>query len=290
MPARIDVADEVVKEIISLYTSGVSQREISKKQNLSRSIIKCILKENNVQLRTKSETNTRYFKNHDSFKVLTPESLYWCGFIAADGCIYTIDDVPRSLAVKLSITDKIHLENLRLFLQTNMPIYTNENSSSPNKYVSLIISSSSIANDLVKLGITSRKTFTMDLAEELTNSKYFWAGFFDGDGCWDWETPNNTFRGRIKIGCKQVLDDFKEFCINNVIKSKASVITTKLGLFYYGLSGTHAVKLAHLLYDDTPFALERKRNMALASCELMKNRRIKFTSQSAKIISQWMFV
>jgi hypothetical protein len=48
----------------------------------------------------------KYFFNESYFSNMTNESIYWAGFIAADGCLY---GKQKSLSIMLSKRDKDHL-------------------------------------------------------------------------------------------------------------------------------------------------------------------------------------
>lgn len=60
--------------------------QISKSFNVSRTVIKRVLTENNIKFRNRTnkyKTNNSIFNNIDS-----AEKAYWLGFLAADGCNY----------------------------------------------------------------------------------------------------------------------------------------------------------------------------------------------------------
>ncbi len=67
----------------------------------------------------RSEAKTKYTFDEDFFSTFTPQSCYWAGFIAADGCIQ--DD--KHLSIKLTRKDKPHLERFSTDLGYTGVIY-----------------------------------------------------------------------------------------------------------------------------------------------------------------------
>jgi intein/homing endonuclease len=118
--------------------------------------------------------NERYFEEIDS-----QNKAYILGFIFADGCV---SKKKYELIIKLHNQDTNILEDIKKELSTNTPIKTLTNYK--NHQSCLRISSKKICSDLIKLGVTPSKTFTIEFPElkpELV--KHFIRGYFDGDGC-----------------------------------------------------------------------------------------------------------
>ena len=87
---KIIFTTEQIEEIINLYVNhNYTQKSLSEKYGVSRSVIKRILQENFVDIR---KTTTKYTANYDIFEDIdSPEKAYWLGFLAADGCVYKRD-------------------------------------------------------------------------------------------------------------------------------------------------------------------------------------------------------
>lgn len=115
--------------------------------------------------------------NENAFKLYTPESAYWAGFIAADGCI-----TGETLKICLSYKDIEHLEKFKKFLQS-----THKISSNTDKYYRAEIGFKNIQinEDLeYNYNITPKKSLIYEmplLPEEVL--PHFVRGYFDGDGC-----------------------------------------------------------------------------------------------------------
>jgi hypothetical protein len=108
MPARMDLD---VNKIIQLYESGLSSVQIGKFMGISKPTVLRRLKENGT-LRRKSCFERQADFNDHAFSVQTPNSCYWAGFIAADGCISN-----GTLLIELSIIDENHLIKFCKFLE-----------------------------------------------------------------------------------------------------------------------------------------------------------------------------
>lgn len=105
-------------------------------------------------------------------------SAYWMGFIAADGCLKTPRNNSRAIVVALATKDVGHLLMLRDFLQASHPIYT-----STQGRVSLCVSSETIWDALVAVGITPNKSLSLGFPPiPLKWVHHFMRGYFDGDG------------------------------------------------------------------------------------------------------------
>ena len=58
-------------------------------------------------------TSRKYSFKEDVWKTQTPESCYWAGFIAADGCLRKSGENCYSLKTSLHIQDLDHLKKLK---------------------------------------------------------------------------------------------------------------------------------------------------------------------------------
>jgi hypothetical protein len=119
-------------------------------------------------------------KNQEAFLDYGPNSCYWAGFLAADGCI--TDN--NTLKLCLHYDDTSHIQKLRNYLASDNAITSNT-----DKYYrsEINIRSDQICNDLrSNFNITPRKSYTYEFPKSLVNSPYlrdFIRGYFDGDGC-----------------------------------------------------------------------------------------------------------
>lgn len=106
---------------------------------------------------------------------------YVLGFFAADGNM--LRNKRGAHFIEFQITDKRLLEKIRRLLNSNHKIATCRKSNKWKKAYRFQIGSKEIFNDLLKLGMTPKKSQTMILPK--IPSKYFphfVRGYFDGDG------------------------------------------------------------------------------------------------------------
>ena len=127
-------------------------------------------------------------------KIDTKSKAYFLGFLYTDGTVSNSDENTKRVQLSLNTKDKIILKKFRNDLQTNKPIY--DLVRKPRKYgnisvpegrtSTLNISNVKIRNDLIKLGLTPNKTFSMKFPGHRKVSKkfmpHFIRGIFDGDG------------------------------------------------------------------------------------------------------------
>lgn len=126
------------------------------------------------------ERNNPCEVRRDYFKIIdSDEKAYWLGFIAADGCVY-IGGRQHTLSIALQRRDRHWLEHFRGIIA---PGATITDSAGPNSST-LSIGSQELVHDLIELGITPRKSLTLEwpnVPEPFVMS--FLCGYFDGDGC-----------------------------------------------------------------------------------------------------------
>lgn len=112
--------------------------------------------------------------NREFFSTVTPESAYFAGFIAADGCI-----IGNSVSIGLAPKDEEWLEQFRRVAAIPQPIRTDKQG-----YVRLYVTCRQWCDDLRhNFNITPRKSLTIRpprLAGALAWA--FVRGYFDGDG------------------------------------------------------------------------------------------------------------
>lgn len=148
-------------------------------------------------MKAKFQGNTRYFQHiNNSLKA------YFIGYIAADGCISQITKSSKGLSITLHSIDRNVLDLLRECIGCEHKIYILK-----NNLVRFQLCNKDLVQDLEKLGIEQRKTFTLrNIVLNIPKKfrKAFILGFFDGDGSvilpTDCRKPNmNTKRICIMI-------------------------------------------------------------------------------------------
>lgn len=272
-------SEELKKKAVFMYANGERPSIIVKKTktpNSSTLYRWCVKK--GIKLRSMEESSRIRFNitiKEDVFDNFTEESLYWIGFISADGTVYK-----NRLSLGLSKKDKLHVDKFASFLGTNNKKFETKKNMHGKEFFTygISVSSKKLINRLNELNITANKTFSLDPNKELKNSKYYWRGIIDGDGC---ITICNTKRGIYPqislVGSYKVIEKFIDFVnsqiinISNKPRKKGNVYTTSM---------THnkAYKIIEYLYENSNIYLERKKERA----EEILNSEIFLTRYSKK--------
>ena len=121
--------------------------------------------------------------NHDFFKTWSSEMAYVLGFFAADGTM--IRNSRGGHFIEFHITDKELLIAIKKSMDSNHKISVRRKRSPKHKAGYRIqIGSKEMYNDLRALGMSSRKSLTLQMPS--IPKEYFGdfiRGYFDGDGC-----------------------------------------------------------------------------------------------------------
>lgn len=124
--------------------------------------------------------------NIHAFAEISEETLYWAGFLMADGCVTDRGEVKLTLSTK----DQSHLERFRDFLGSSHSISVATTTSSElrsrritSTCSTLNISCRTLVQDLEKFGVVPRKTIVGRATSLVERDRHFWRGVIDGDGC-----------------------------------------------------------------------------------------------------------
>lgn len=194
------------KDIVRLYQEdGLTMKEIGKYFGISHWTVLDRLKKAGVR------KNTRHTINHSSFDLFTPESCYWAGFIAADGCI-----VPskQQTEIELQRKDSTHLKKLCKYAKRDTKLWFRERNRDGKifKYASVSLVSSKI---IIKLNdnfnITPNKSLTLLPPTKVPDNlrKHFIRGYMDGDGSIGWHKHNRKRRLSVCSGSQNILQWIK---------------------------------------------------------------------------------
>lgn len=175
-----------------------------------------------TQLKTRPRQysfNEDYFENID-----TENKAYWLGLIAADGYISKRKSGQNSFTLALHEIEP--LEALRNDLESNKPIYIQDNSKYENKYSNNIgyritFVSNKMVSDLERNGIIERKTFKLKLPN-LRKDLYshFIRGYFDGDGSVFYSKSQNKIDEILCVSICGTNNFLNELCVIMNIDSK----------------------------------------------------------------------
>jgi len=251
------------QKIISLYNSGLSSVQIQQKLGINPTTILYIVKRNGFSTRTTKQTSKRYTFNERFFeRINTEEKAYWLGFILADGCISRGKDI----IIVLKKEDRKHLEKFIENINGNNKIQEIKNNGGFNGIdaVRLAIRSQKMYNDLIKCGITERKSLTAKVPSCIPENfiRHFWRGLVDGDGhiCVVNTQSNGHKYTHLEVGLcgtKNVVYEFENYTKRH-INTIAKIRPDKM-IWRFSIGGKeNAIQLCSLLYDDSVVSLDRK--------------------------------
>jgi len=211
-------------ELAALYKKYKTIKAVSKHIGCSHNTVKKLLQQYDINYNTSARKdffNERFFSKHTSANRQDRiKTLYWLGFIAADGCVLKNRNM---LSINLSTKDQTQLEQLKLDINSTAKLYTFENKQSKynskwnnSRVCSIHLQSEILINDLNAFGITNNKTHSLNFPNIILNHPEIYAfclGYFDGDGC-----AYITRKGQLFFdlcGTESFLNTFKKIIIDN---------------------------------------------------------------------------
>jgi hypothetical protein len=198
-PITLKWTKDLIEEFKDVWVSGCTEEINEKFKNFSYEALTSAAK----RFKVKRDEN---FKFNNKLNILLGETninYYWLGFIMADGCFGSKND----LKVSLSVKDLDHLTKLSNYLNVNINIY---NGLKYGKYTSKdscnlsVMDVITIPKILDKFKIEGKKTYTACSLNCLdTTDKFlsFFCGFVDGDGCIT--TSKNNKVNMLRIQCHE---------------------------------------------------------------------------------------
>jgi len=131
--------------------------------------------------------------NQTFFQSWSPQMTYVLGFIFADGAIEDVQKSSRTCYIAMSSVDISILQQIRQSMNSNHKFYLRKSRlvthSDGKSYISrdsfiFRIGSKLMYNDLLKLGVTPRKSLSIKFPNiPSAYLHFFLRGYFDGDGC-----------------------------------------------------------------------------------------------------------
>lgn len=174
------------------HDRNMSLEDIAKHYNCSRVNIYYMFKKFNISLRTKSESRELTYKenkikinrqyNSDLFKSWTPKMAYLLGLLYTDGNIsYHQGKNKIYKRFSFSQTDKQFFYKVCDLFSFSGKTYQD----SKSLCNTMMICNTEMVNDLEKIGLHPRKSFTIEFPQNIPDDclSHFIRGIFDGDGC-----------------------------------------------------------------------------------------------------------
>jgi len=256
-------SEDKISDIIKLYTSGVSAKNIGIKYKIDkRRVFKWIKKEHPI--RSFSEANRLIKFNENIFdNINSKEKAYWLGFLYANA--YNSKNT-NTLIVSLSYQDHDHLKKLSSFVGLQDSKIKLSNSKHPTSTLKMY--SKHLCNTLNKLGCSQEKRFTITYPEFLSSNlnNYFIRGLFDGGGSINMAVKTNEWRFNL-VSTKECLDVIKQIIYEEtgVLTQHHNISSTSNNTYTIYVNGNDQVlPIMNWLYSSEP-VLSRKYNKY---CEL----------------------
>lgn len=262
------------RQVADRYKAGNDARNIAKDFGCDYATVYNIIRKLgvetrfNVTTRPKKKPGKKFFYDVDAtaFDTLTPECLYWLGFIFADGYIEESErnfdyNGQRKLKVALGMLDAAHLEKLRRFCRSEHPLCYVTNGKS--RQAVWQVRSDHIVEKLKSYGMRIGRTLAP--IPDLTESRDFWRGFVDGDGA-----VGTTVRGSHIIADTQLTDQlptltaYADFLRTTVSIELKPYKLTDVNAWRVDASGKKAEVIIRELYRDNTLSLDRKNERAQA--------------------------
>lgn len=254
--------------------NGRSMRATGKTLGTSEKTIMRRMKEYGIEW----DKKVFYPCNESFFDNLNEKSLYWLGFLAADGNVIK-HNYSYQIRLKLAAKDLDHVKLFKTDLDSQSPILDRVVKEESNKgfkkseYLNyeIIITSEKIFNRLAEFNIVPNKTHIYRFPEQLKNHsdvRHFIRGCLDGDGWWR-EHRNNgkDYTTEIRVGMCGTPVFVRE--MYDIIREKCDI---KSGSYYIRKSGNTAdfefcakkdvQKIVEYLYNNSSIHLTRKKDIA----------------------------
>lgn len=219
--------------------------------------------------------------NQDFFKIWSSDMAYVLGFFIADGCISVSKNrINNPYTFGLTSKDLEHLYNIQKVLGSNHKISKKFGSSGSLAH-QIQIRNSVIAADLLNLGVSLRKTYTLKPIK--VPEKYFSdyvRGFFDGDGTVYIYKVNGVQQlksGFVSVSQSFITDFNMRLCkalgipeksIHKTLGIKTGFMTQYSNCFYIDDSE----KLAKFMYTNSPSLYLGRKGEIFKKWGLLKRR------------------
>ena len=214
--------------------------------------------------RLRASVNDTFFSHN------TPESFYWAGFIAADGCILGNNRMSLYLASK----DKNHVEKLTKALDYDGKICY---SRVRNAY-GVSITSERIVMDLQRFNIFERKSLTYKFPEFVIGHNFcnhFMRGYFDGDGSFNIDSRLKTKQLRFALrGTVEFLTTYRNILETACgFEKRERSIPIESGCGNLSYSGRlKPSKIVDFLYKNSSDAIQLQRKYDVSHLSIFREK------------------
>jgi intein/homing endonuclease len=241
---------EYMKDIlVEKYESGMSVYQIAKEIGENQQAVS-----NTLKKYTTLREKVTYDIDESYFSVIdTEDKAYFLGFIAADGAIVNNGNNVMVLTISINKKDVGILEEMIRCMNSNHCIQTLQ-----KDQVRFSVARKQIIEDLIKLGLTERKSLTLKPMIHIIpdNLKHhFIRGYFDGDGSIFWtKTGSKEKRRYVAIrGTKDFLEEIQTyFGVKGTIQFNTGTHQLRIG------AKSDVDHIFQVMYEDSHVYLRRK--------------------------------
>lgn len=272
--------EEQERRAVELAQANASFRVICRETGLKKGVVaRIIRREKEITGKCGRHRSGHYALNDAAFANAPQceEAAFFCGLWMTDGCIVTNPCGGQHAVLGTHHRDAYIHWRLQQFLGTNKParVYMKE---SPNgkigKHVVSAIYSPVAVADLIRWGVTPRKTHTACPHPDLANNPHFIRGCLDGDGCVSFQRRPKSLDYPVVIFVS-ASEAFAE-CVRAYFVSVAGsgvrlyskLLKSGTTFWTVNVTGNQAVDVLEATYGNCTIALPRKlakAQMAIAS-------------------------
>lgn len=250
MGAIIDTNEKkIILPFIESNFGKISEREMARRLHIGKTTVNRW--RNELGLKIKKNT-----VNENFFRKWSPKMFYILGYIFADGNInWKPEKSYRALTITASEKDREHLEKVRLILESTKELLYSKDT----KSYRLIVNSKKVCTDLMKLGLTPRKSLSVKFPKIPKRFlRHFVRGVIDGDGSVRYNKRKRSPYFDITICSGSRI--FLEVMAKNIalMGINAKVRKQRNNIFILQYSCRRGLSLANWIYKNENLHLNRK--------------------------------
>jgi hypothetical protein len=245
-----------MKNLETLYQSGLSGINIAKIKNLKIHQVYYLLQKAGITRRSNKENYALNLANN--FITISSElEAYLLGILLTDGQIQDRHQSSKILRLDLAIQDIAIIELLQNYLGLNNRIKIYKRPSPNQDIARLVVPSDSLCENLSKYGVVPRKTFFVKFPQiEDRLKRHFIRGCSDGDGCISGTTWKLVGTENFLLEVQRILIANLDFNQTRLQQRHKNRINNIRSLEYGGRK--QLTKLYNFFYQDSIYFMGRK--------------------------------
>ena len=265
--ARLTVEQE--KEIVDKYLHSIPMLTLQNEYHISYDRLKTIInKYTDVTISFSKRINPNLIE--DYFEIIdSPHKAYWLGWLISDGAI---SYQPEKSKFQIEITIKKEDEDILHLFEQDLGV---ENKVYPSRqiYSRFSLGCKKMTEDLINLGITQNKTFTVKIPNiDKKYHSHLLRGLFDGDGGF---TRYTRSTGQVNqelsfCGNEYIIQEICNILYQNIPNLKQKKIEDESSIKRVRWGSKKDIKLIvdYLYQDCDNHYLKRKKDLIYANTEV----------------------